>query len=268
MPKIIRTKAISLHSIPFAETSKVVTFYTRDFGKLNLLAKGARRPKSKFGAALETFTYAALILYKPETPKLYILSDAEIIRSFSELSASTEKYLAGSQMIEFVLKSVDFQDPNARLFNLLISCLTALASPKLPIKSIDNLVLGFLLKAASFLGFRPELDNCVACRKPLPKLRRENQAKLLRAKLFFNIANGGILCTSCKAKSTEGLLLIYNQLAYLKALLYLPFKKTLYFNPQSELKTLVFQYLKHHFEKLDLSNFTADRTLKITKANN
>jgi DNA repair protein RecO (recombination protein O) len=280
MPKILRTKAISLHSIPFAESSKVVTFFTCDFGKLNFLAKGARRPKSKFGGALETFTYASLILYKPETPKLYILSDAEIIRSFSELHTSTELYLAGSQIVEFVLRTVDFEEANARLFNLVLSALKILSNTDSIKKLTDNLVLAFLLKGASFLGFRPELDNCVACRKPLPKLNRENMNKLLQAKLFFDITKGGILCTRCKAKSTEGLLLIYNQLAYLKSLLYLPLKKTLYLNPpesglidegsirQSEMKTLISQYLKHHFEKLDLSFFTSNRISKIPKAIN
>ena len=185
MPKILRTQALSLHSVFFAESSKVVTFFTRDFGKLNFLAKGARRPKSKFGGALETFTHASLIIYKPETPKLYILSDAEIIRSFSELHTSTEQYQAGTQIIDFVLKAVDFNEPNARLFNLVLSAFTVLANKTWTKKSEDNLVLAFFLKAASFIGYRPELENCVGCRVPIAKLLHLNEKKSVPIKLFF-----------------------------------------------------------------------------------
>ena len=175
---------------------------------------------------------------------------------------------------------MDFEESNARLFNLILSTFKILSDTNSTKKLNDKLVLAFLLKGASFLVFRPELDNCVACRKPLPKLNRENRNKLVRSKLFFDIAKGGILCTRCKVKSTEGLLLIYNQLVYLKSLLYLPLKKTLYLNPpesdlidegsirQPEMKTLIFQFLQHHFEKLDLSFFTSNRISKIPKAIN
>ncbi len=268
MPKILRTEAISLHSVAYAESSKIVTFFTRDFGKLNFLAKGARRPNSKFGAALETFTHAKLIIYKPETPKLYILSDAEIIHPFSELQSSTERYWTGAQIIEFVLAAVDFDEPNARLFNLILSALMVLSDQTLAKMNFDNLVLAFFLKAASFLGYRPELANCVTCRKPLPKLHRENKEKLLRTKFVFDIAKGGILCASCRTKSTAGSLLIYNQLAYLQALLYLPLKRSLNLNPQPELRNLIIQYLKHHFEKINRSAFSINQTVSVPKASN
>jgi len=248
VPRIIRTQAISLHSSPFAESSKIVTFYTRDFGKLNFLAKGARRPKSKFGGALETFTHASLIIYKPETPKLYILSDAEIICSYSELQASTEKYLAGSQIVEFVLKATDFEEANARLFNLLLSALNALAS-KQSVKNLDSLVLAFLLKGASFLGYRPELDNCVSCRK-----------KCAGAKIYFDFINGGILCIKCKLNNTRAIIIEPNQIAYLKALLYFPIKRSANLMTLPELKDFILQYMKHHFERFDLAAFTLNRT--------
>ncbi|MDH5185636.1 MAG: DNA repair protein RecO [candidate division WOR-3 bacterium] len=250
MPKILRTEAISLHSIPFAESSKIVTFYTRDFGKINFLAKGARRPKSKFGGALETFTYASLIIYKPETPKLYILSDAEIIRSFHELQTPTKRYIAGSRITEFVLKAVDFEEPNARLFNLLLSALMALSDHSSIEQQTDNLVWSFLLKAVSFLGYRPELNVCVACRKKIPQ-----------TKLFFDFAHGGILCPKCKIKSSQAKSLTPRQFAYLKALLHLPLKRSLNLLALPELKDLILPYLQYHFEKLDLSTFAINREI-------
>jgi DNA repair protein RecO (recombination protein O) len=255
MPRILRTQALSLHSIPFAESSKIVTFFTRDFGKLNFLAKGARRPKSKFGGALETFTHASLIIYKPETPKLYILSDAEIIKSFSELHTSTEQYQAGTQIVDFVIKVVDFNEPNARLFNLVLSAFTVLANKTWTKKSVDNLVLAFFLKAASFVGYRPELGNCVNCRVPAEKLLRLNAKKSQPEKLFFDIANGGILCSHCKTKNHLAITILPSQLAYLKALLYFPLKRSLSLPALTEINDLVLQYLKYHFDRLDITIF-------------
>jgi DNA repair protein RecO (recombination protein O) len=255
MPRILRTQALSLHSIPFAESSKIVTFFTRDFGKLNFLAKGARRPKSKFGGALETFTHASLILYKPEMPKLFILSDAEIINSFSELHTSTEKYQAAAQIVDFVLKTVDFNEPNARLFNLVLSAFTVLANKTWPKRSTDNLVLAFFLKAASFLGYRPELENCVSCRAPVAKLLRSNEKKPLPKKLFFDIANGGILCSRCKNKNLLVIPILPSQLAYLKALLYFPLKRSLSLPSLTEIKDLILQYLAYHFGRFDITLF-------------
>lgn len=238
MPKIFRTEAISLHSVPFAESSKIVTFYTRDFGKIRFLAKGARRPKSKFGAALETFTYAKLIIYKPERPKLYIVSDAEIIRSFAEFQTSTEHYYAGMQVIGFVLKAVASEMPDGRLFNLILKTLAMLACTK-DTDSLNNLVFAFYLKAASLLGYRPELDNCVACRKKL--------IKLPSPKIFFALDKGGILCQDCQAKSTVGETILYPELIYLKSLLYSPLKSSLVCNLNQKLKELIHQYLNYHF---------------------
>jgi DNA repair protein RecO (recombination protein O) len=250
MAKLLRTEAIALHSIPFAESSKIVTFYTRDFGKLNFLAKGARRPRSKFGAALETFTYAKLILYKPETPKLYILSDAEIIRPFARLQTTAEHYFAGEKIVNFVLRAVDFEEPNARLFNLVLKALTTLAETN---GITDNLVLAFFLKAASFLGYRPELENCIICRKALAKMPKE---------IFFANGLGGILCPDCKTKSPEVVCLSQKDVIQLQALLYLPLQRSLNLKHlKPELVTLILQYLNHHLEKLDLTDFNQNNVI-------
>lgn len=265
MPKILRTEAIALHSIPFAESSKIVTFYTRDYGKLNFLAKGARRPKSKFGAALETFTHAQLIIYKPETPKLYILSDAEIIRPFGELQTSTERYWASYEIVNFVLRAVDFEEPNARLFNLILSALSLLAETRVITERLtNNLVLAFFLKAVSYLGYRPELENCVVCRKPLAKLRPSDclkrQANTIN--LFFNIDRGGIVCPKCENKSITTIPLSYSEMIQLQALLYLPLKRSLSLKFTPELATLILRYLNYHLERLDLDTFNFDYTIK------
>ncbi|MEO0093657.1 MAG: DNA repair protein RecO C-terminal domain-containing protein, partial [candidate division WOR-3 bacterium] len=173
----------------------------------------------------------------------YILSDAEIIHSFPELLTTPEYYLIGSQIIEFVLKAVDFEEPNAKLFNLLLAVLFTLTKTQSK-AFLESLALAFYLKAGSFLGYRPELNNCVICRKSL--------SKFSRARPIFDKSLGGLLCPTCKTKTQNSWELTYDQLLHLKALLYLPLKMALTLEPKPELNNLILQYLKHHFPKLDL----------------
>ena len=72
---ITKSEAIVLKSMDFRDSSKIVTFYTRSFGKLKGIAKGARQMKSKFGAALEPITRVSLVLYKKEHRDLQLISE-------------------------------------------------------------------------------------------------------------------------------------------------------------------------------------------------
>ena len=70
---IVKTDAIVLKSMRFRETSKIVTFYTRRYGKIAAVAKGARETKNKFGAALEPMTGVNLVFYKKEQRDLQLV---------------------------------------------------------------------------------------------------------------------------------------------------------------------------------------------------
>ena len=84
---LVTTEAIVLRSRKHGETSKIVTLYSREYGKVDVIAKGARDIKSKFGGALEAFAESRIVFYKKDKPEaaLYLLSKAEPIRSNSKL---------------------------------------------------------------------------------------------------------------------------------------------------------------------------------------
>jgi recombinational DNA repair protein (RecF pathway) len=218
----------------YHESSKLVTLFTLEHGKVNCIAKGARRLKSKFGAALDLFARARVIYYWNETRTLYTLSDAELIHASSGLSEPPERFLAAEQMAEFALKALQPSDPSPQLYRLLLNYLSILESLQVAVCSLqspdsdtlhsaaginrqerqdsnqDSLQSSSLapspqprsppphwapggaviLKAASFLGFRPELRRCLICRRPPEKDRA----------VFFDSARGGIVCARCSGE--------------------------------------------------------------------
>jgi recombinational DNA repair protein (RecF pathway) len=272
MRRIVRSEAICLRVQDYHESSKLVTFFTLERGKVNCLAKGARRLRSKFGAALDLFAQSRIIYYSRETRDLYTLSDAELVHSFnfSRLPTpdSLSRFLAAEQMSEFALRVIQPHDPSPQLYRLLLNYLTTLESLQNPVGSLqssgslkpqsatvidrrerqdakgegemakceqgrrdpgpDNLqsaicnlqspppvsssanlqsaicnlqspgpfpalVCSFLLKAASFLGFRPELRRCLICRRPIESSRPA----------YFDAGRGGIICPRCAGERRD-----------------------------------------------------------------
>jgi len=235
MRRIVRAEAICLRVQDYHESSKLVTFFTLEHGKVSCLAKGARRLKNKFGAALDLFAQSRLIYYSHETRTLLTLSDAELVHSFASLALVPERFLAAEQMAEFALRVIQPHDPSPQLYRLLLNYLTTLESLQSPVCSpqypgpanlvsrspsptsllsspCPALVCSFLLKAASFLGFRPELRRCLICRRPIEGSRPA----------YFESGRGGIICPRCAGDNPRGTRLEPAGLDTLAFLLYTP----------------------------------------------
>ncbi|MCX6840676.1 MAG: DNA repair protein RecO [candidate division WOR-3 bacterium] len=280
MRRIVRSEAICLRVQDYHESSKLVTFFTLEHGKVSCLAKGARRLRSKFGAALDLFAQSRIIYYSHETRTLLTLSDAELVRSFSGLATEPERFLAAEQMSEFVLRVIQPQDPSPQLYQLLLNYLTTLESLQDPeaeesrtqgVKGSSGrpgtrilesstprplpgaLVCSFLLKAASFLGFRPELRRCLICRRPIESKRPA----------YFDPGRGGVICPRCAGDKPSGARLDSASLDTLSFLLYTPASEIASLSPQflsppSSLLPpldLVLGFLGHHFDPLVLNSF-------------
>jgi recombinational DNA repair protein (RecF pathway) len=331
MRRIVRSEAICLRVRDYHESSKLVTFFTLEHGRVGCLAKGARRLRSKFGAALDLFAQSRIIYYSSETRTLLTLSDAELVHSFSGIALRPERFLAAEQMAEFVLRVIQPHDPSPQLYRLLLNYLTimenlqssgsanpqsaaginrqdakgkvemakheqgrrdsgpdnlqsAICNLQSPPPTPDSLlptpcsalVCSFLLKAASFLGFRPELRRCLICRRPI-----ENQRPA-----YFEPSRGGIICPRCAGDKPRGTHLEPAGLDMLAFLLYTPAAEiahALAGTPQPVVKTnrqerqgrqdsgpenlqsticslqspldLVLGFLGHHFDPLVLNSF-------------
>ncbi len=113
----MRTYAASgivLKRIDLGEKDRILTIYTKEYGKLGAVAKGARRPGSKLAAASEPLTYSKLLLATGRD--LDVLSQADIRESFPNVRRSMASVAYGVYMLELTNHFVDERQPNADLF--------------------------------------------------------------------------------------------------------------------------------------------------------
>ncbi len=256
MRRIISTEAVCLHTAPVRESSRLVTLLTPDHGRVVCLAKGARRPRSRFGAALDRCAVARVIYYWRESRSTYTLSDAVMVRSAAALTRMPARFLAAEQMTEFVLRAAPLHDPHPQLYQLLVTYLAVLEGAT---GCFPTLVSSFLLKAASFLGFRPELRRCLVCRgqalSGMDDVQRSQAAGVL-----FDAARGGIICPSCAgpepgSRAARRERLAPDELAELQCLLYTPAEQLADAATRPDNLNLVLGFLSHHFDPLLLNSF-------------
>ncbi len=147
---IVTTEAIILQSRKFSDSSKIVSAFTEQFGKVSLLAKGARSPKSKFGGSLEQLGHCAVTFYKKPNRDLYILSKAETVVARRRLSESYERLTAGLAIAEAIETSQEHEETNPALFRLMVGALDALAAAD---ANEFSVVVAFQLRLAELMGF-------------------------------------------------------------------------------------------------------------------
>lgn len=159
---LIDTEAIILRTYNLAEADKIVVYLTRCGGIRRGVAHGARRLRSKFGAALEPFTLINLSYFEKEGRELATLKQTEIQRSYFELGRTVEVAVAMASLGELVLDFAPPHEPNENLFRLLGASLEALAKKPESSEAIKCYFEVWTLKLA---GFMPTTHACTDCRR-------------------------------------------------------------------------------------------------------
>ena len=150
---IVKTPAIVLKSDNYRETSKIVTLYTFTHGKIRCIAKGVRKPNSRWGGNLQTLAYINILFYYKDNRNLNLITGAEYIDTFKDIANDNEKLKIGFRIVELVNKTtVDYHE-NAEIFKLMKETLLNLNKAT---KNYENLLFKFEFTLAKLLGF--EID--------------------------------------------------------------------------------------------------------------
>lgn len=180
---LVTTDAIVLRSYNLAEADRIVVCLTRSAGLVRAVAKGARKMKSRFGAALEPFTVVRLDFYERENRELVTISRAEIIKSNFELAAQLEVAEVLAYMAELIGEFAPPHEANDKLYRMLNACVEALAGAP----DAANLLLRYfeiwLLRLA---GSFPDVSACVVC-----------GTALTSAQPLYVDFEGMVRCASC-----------------------------------------------------------------------
>jgi DNA repair protein RecO (recombination protein O) len=147
------SESFILQTYPFREADLVVSFFTRDQGKLRGVARRARRPKSSYGSGLERLSHATVSYYQKENRELVSLNSCELIHSQFALAANYESSVALDYLAEVTEQLLPPNEANERHFRLLIAVLEYLRAAG----NVWTTATYFGLWAVRLAGFLPDL---------------------------------------------------------------------------------------------------------------
>jgi len=179
-----KAEALVLKVIDFSETSCVVTLFTREFGKVRGLAKGARRPKGPFESALDLLARIRIVFLRKSSDALDLLTEAKLERRFRPPGGALSNLYAAYYVAELLSELTDDYDPHPELFDAATATLAALSGTC----DVAAEMLRFELTALRLLGHLPSLDTCVECGNEVNETGRT----------AFSWRSGGVLCKSCR----------------------------------------------------------------------
>ncbi|HEX5484270.1 MAG TPA: DNA repair protein RecO [Terriglobia bacterium] len=156
------TEAIVLRTYRLGEADKIVSLFTRQFGRLRAVAAGAQRPKSRYGGTLEPLTYVRLWLFERENRDLLRLNSAELAESFFTMQGDYRVHLAAQYVAEVAERLLPEREVNERAFRLLLAVLRGLKAHK----EIERPLIYFNYWLLRLAGFLPDFDRCAACGRP------------------------------------------------------------------------------------------------------
>ncbi|MCZ7663266.1 MAG: DNA repair protein RecO [Thermoleophilia bacterium] len=178
----LKTEALVIGSMRLREADRIITFYTRELGRLSAVAKGVRRTSSRMGGRLEPFSLVHVMLH-PGRGSLYTVTSVETIRTFQAVRDELFRMEAGGRLLEAVRSLFPEEEENPAAFNLLVRGIARLGQAEQRGEA-HLAVLATRLKLLLALGYLPELDACTEC----------GSGELLCA---FRPSLGGVLCADC-----------------------------------------------------------------------
>lgn len=173
----------------FSETSRIVTVWTREAGKVRGLAKGARRLKSNFESALDLLTVCSIVLLRKSSGGLDLLTEAQVRERFPALRQDLPALYAAYYLAELLGDGTEDHDPHPAAYDAALAALRELGQPGV----VTGACLAhFELVLLRELGYGPALANCADC-----------GTELDGRGVVFSAAGGGALCRPCGARARE-----------------------------------------------------------------
>lgn len=177
---INKTVGFVIRSLDYRESDRIVTIFSRDFGKFSGIAKGSRKTDSRFGSSLDLLNLDEFVFYESETLKF--LSEADTLNFFPELKRSYAKVERAFQAAKLLDRATEENHREPELFFLFNAYLGALERAADQLRSID---LSFKLRLLKGVGLGPRLDRCAVC------------GQALEDEVRFSVERGGLLGQTC-----------------------------------------------------------------------
>ncbi len=183
--------AIVIRQADFSESSRVVTFFSKEFGRFSALAKGAKRLKGPFDAALDLLSTCEIVFIRKSSGTLSLLTQAKLISRFTPVSTSLNSLYGGYYIADLLSCLTEEEDPDSRIFELATKALKELSD-----LNVDSAaaIVGFEVGLLHLVGSFPNLMDCCVC----------GEVVELEGKFAYWVSQGGLLCGACRKQEYEG----------------------------------------------------------------
>jgi DNA repair protein RecO (recombination protein O) len=179
----LKTEAIVLRSMRYAEADRILHLYTPHRGRFSAIAKGVRRARSRFGGRLEPFFRLQLECHEGRG-ELLTITGAQTINAYPRLRGDAAALDGAARACDAVGRLFETSEPHPGVFNLLCRQLSLIDED--PARATQALALAFRLKLLLAAGLCPQLGACASCGE------REHL-------VGFSGAGGGVVCGACEA---------------------------------------------------------------------
>lgn len=187
MSEIVKTEGIILSKLNYGDTSVIVNIFTKDYGKISAMLKGARNQKSnKTGRLVDPLNYLQLVLYNKSSREIQLISEVSVISYYPNIKENLDKLKYSFAVIELLNKLLPEHEVNNVLFKGTVRILDLLNTSNENEKVIFGRYFMFFLKV---IGYELQLESCHICGK----------TNLSGMTLSYNFENG-ILCQDCHEK--------------------------------------------------------------------
>jgi DNA repair protein RecO (recombination protein O) len=180
--RLSNVDAIILRRSDYGEADRLLTVFSANQGKVRLLAKGARKTKSRKAGHIELFMHT--ILQVAEGRNFGIVTQADTVESFRPLHEDLDKISQGYYLSELVDKFTEEHDPNFNIFELLALTLARISDGEVGTRFLA--LRYFELHLLSLTGYQPQLHFCITCSEAI---QAEDN--------YFAVPSGGVLCPNC-----------------------------------------------------------------------
>lgn len=167
---IEKSSAIVLRTWKYGDTSRIASLYTRRFGKIRMIARGARGRKPRFGASLEPFTESLVVFYRKPDRELQLLSSSDSIESFTRTRQRPVHLGLACALVESIERMTEPEHEDGSLYELLRDALAAIEASLTP-AAAESEFWAAQKRLLDHLGYRWELDRCVSCGAPVSGVR-------------------------------------------------------------------------------------------------
>jgi DNA repair protein RecO (recombination protein O) len=185
-----KATALVLRTTDWSESSRIATLWTREFGRVRVLAKGGRRLKSNFESALDLLTVCSIVLLRKSSGSLDLLTEAQVVKRFPRLRTDLAALYAAYYIAELLSDWTEDYDPHPSLFDEALDALQALGTSRAAdgAPATGLRLARFELVLLRELGYSPSLESCAVCAAPV-----------VGSRLAFSPAAGGVVCPACQA---------------------------------------------------------------------